>query len=87
MSCGVTGTGNNSPGGLKRGPGPRAGGQALGWAGPLKPGRALKALAIPKYHIAIFIYERSLESNVSSVDSIHVGNAKERFVSGRCVSS
>lgn len=66
-------------GGLKWGPGPWEGGEALGWAGPLKPGKALKALAIPKYCSAIFIYERLVKSNVSSIDSIHVGSAKEIF--------
>lgn len=62
---------------LKWGPGPWEGGEVLGWAEPLEPDRALKALAVPKYHI--FIYERLVKSNVSSIDSVHVANAKERF--------
>lgn len=80
MSYGVTRTGNYIPGELKWGPGPWERGEALGWAGPLEPGRALKALAIPKYHRAIFIYKRLVKSNMPSIVSIHVGIAKERIL-------
>lgn len=80
MSCGVTRTWNYIPGELKRSPGPWERGETLGWAGPLEPGRALKALEIPKYHSAIFIYERLVKSNMPSIDSIHVGTAKERIL-------